>query len=72
MPNKQKQIKYLSVPEAAEILGVSDDTVLRWCRSGSIFPDVVIKNPYAQRTRFRIPESDVLAVKERLNEPVFS
>jgi predicted DNA-binding transcriptional regulator AlpA len=69
---KQKETKYLSVPEAADVLGVSDDTVLRWCRSEIVFPNVVVKNPYAQRTRFRIPESDVLAVKERLNEPVFS
>ena len=72
MVNKSKQEKLYSVPEAAEVLGVSHDTVARWCKRGDVFPNVVISNPFAGRTRYMVPERDLLAVKARMNEPVFT
>ena len=69
MPKKPKN-ELLSVPKVAEMLGVSHDTVARWCRSGTVFPNVKIQNPFAMRTRFLVPVSDVEDVKKVLNEKV--
>ena len=71
MVNAKKFEQYLSVQEVAQKLGVSHDTVARWCRDG-LFPNVVKENPFSKRVRLRIPEKDVVAVMERMNEPLFS
>jgi excisionase family DNA binding protein len=71
MVNTKKDERLFSVQEAAQKLGVSHDTVARWCRDG-LFPHVVKENPFSKRVRFRIPEKDVVAVMERMNEPLFS
>jgi predicted DNA-binding transcriptional regulator AlpA len=68
MPKTTKQNELLSVPEVAKRLGVSHDTVGRWCRSGIVFPNVVLKNPFGMRSRFLVPVADVDAVMKVLNE----
>jgi predicted site-specific integrase-resolvase len=48
----------LSTKEAAEILHVSDQTVINWWREG-LFPNAIKLNPTKRNSPIRIPRKDV-------------
>ena len=54
----------LSTAEAAQRLGVTPQTVIKWIKRGS-FPNVFKLNPDAIRPTYRIPISDIKAFEER-------
>lgn len=53
----------LSTKEAAEILQISDQTVINWMRDG-VFPNAIKLNPSKRNSPIRIPRSDVVAVQK--------
>lgn len=54
----------LSTREAAERLGVTQQSIARWIKQGA-FPNVFRLNPDAKRPTYRIPISDIEAFEER-------
>jgi predicted site-specific integrase-resolvase len=52
--------KLLTTREAAEILHISDQTVLNWIRDG-VFPNAIKLNPSKRNSPIRIPHVDVVA-----------
>jgi len=51
-----------TVQEAAEYLGVSRDTIMRWCKEG-IFPNAHKTGP-GQQSAWAVPKMDVAAYLE--------
>lgn len=54
----------ISVPDAAERLGVDRVTVWRWVQAGE-FPNAYRLNPNNPRSPYRIPEEDITAFEEK-------
>lgn len=59
----EPESRMLSATEAAERLGVTPRTILRWIKDGE-FPGARQKRPIP-RSPYQIPESDVVAFEER-------
>lgn len=62
---KDETEKVLSVVQVAEKFSVDRRTILRWVDAGQ-FPNVRKAGPFP-RSPFVIPESDVEALKKKLN-----
>jgi len=54
----------LSTKEAAQRLGVTHRTIVKWIKKGS-FPNAYKLNPDGLRSPYRIPISDIEALEER-------
>lgn len=54
--------RHLTTKQAAELLKVSDQTVLNWLRDG-FFPNAFKLNPTKKNSPIRIPRSDVDKVR---------
>jgi len=52
----------LTTKEAADMLGVSDQTVINWIKDG-VFPNAYKLNPKKSNSPIRIPKGDVTEVK---------
>lgn len=61
-PNNMEAVmddEFVSVDEAAKMLGMSSRTVSRWVKQG-YFPNAQKKNPFAARgSAYEIPKSDI-------------
>lgn len=58
-----KKSDMISTRQAAEILGVSDQTVINWTREG-IFPNAIKLNPTKRNSPIRIPRGEVDKVRK--------
>ena len=56
--------KTLSAREAAQRLGVTSRTIIKWINRGS-FPNAYKLNPDALRSAYRIPFPDIEAFEEK-------
>lgn len=54
----------ISTQEAADILGVSDQTIINWIRDG-VFPNAIKLNPAKRNSPIRIPHDDVVVFSKR-------
>jgi predicted site-specific integrase-resolvase len=56
--------KMISTQEAAELLQVSDQTVINWIREGAI-PNAIKLNPSKRNSPIKIPLQEVLAIRKK-------
>lgn len=65
----EEGMRTLSTIEAGERLGVHDLTIRRWIEEGR-FPNAFRKNPFNDKSPYRIPETDIKAFEaERQKAP---
>jgi predicted DNA-binding transcriptional regulator AlpA len=57
----------LTAPEVAKMLGVTSAAINRWCKLGD-FPNAFKLNPSRPKSPWRIPRSDVEALKQKRRE----
>ena len=55
---QMKKENMLSTKEAAELLKVSDQTIINWMRDG-LFPNAIKLNPSKKNSPIRIPRKDI-------------
>jgi predicted DNA-binding transcriptional regulator AlpA len=61
----------LTAPQVAEILGVTSESVSKWCAAGD-FPDAYRLNPSRPKSAWRIPRSNVdLFIQKRREQRGF-